>query len=77
MIGGGSGYGDDGPLLKAKSPGDHLRDLGIEKGNAFIWKPISMTTDERIRFTWGGPVIVTDKGAEALFTRSQGMVSIC
>jgi hypothetical protein len=51
--------------------------LRIEKGNAFIWKPMVTTDDERIQFTWGGPVIVTDQGCEALFTRPHGMVSIC
>jgi Xaa-Pro aminopeptidase len=73
----GCGYGDDGPLLTANSQGDALRDLGIEKGNAFVWKPVAMTADERIQFAWGGPVVVTDKRAEALFTRTHGMVSIC
>jgi Xaa-Pro aminopeptidase len=73
----GCGYGDDGPVLTPKSRPNGLRDLRIEKGNAFVWKPIAMTADERIQFAWGGPVIVTDKGCEALFTRSHGMVSIC
>jgi Xaa-Pro aminopeptidase len=73
----GCGYGDDGPLLAPKSQGDDLRDLRIEKGNTFVWKPVAMTADERIQFAWGGPVLVTDKGAEALFTRPHGMVSVC
>jgi hypothetical protein len=73
----GCGYGDDGPLFPAKSQGDALRNLGIEKGNAFVWKPLAMTANERIQFARGGPVLVTDKGAEALVTRSHGMVSIC
>jgi Xaa-Pro aminopeptidase len=73
----GCGYGDDGPVLTPKSRPDGLRDLRIQKGNAFVWKPVAMTADERIQFAWGGPVIVTDKGCEALFTRPHGMVSIC
>ena len=73
----GCGYGDDGPVLTPKFQGAHLRDLCIETGNTFVLKPIAMTADERIQFAWGGPVLVTDKGAEALFTRSHGMVSIC
>jgi methionine aminopeptidase len=73
----GCGYGDDGPLFTPKSSADDLRELRIEKGNTFVWKPIAMTANERIQFAWGGPVLVTDKGAEALFTRSHGMVSIC
>jgi hypothetical protein len=72
----GCGYGDDGPVLTPKSQADHLRGLRIEKGNAFVWKPIAMTADERIQFAWGGPVLVTGKGATALFTRAHGMVSI-
>ena len=73
----GCGYGDDGGLLTAKSQGDVLRDSDVATGNAFVWKPMAMTADERIQFAWGGPVLVTDKGAEALFTRSHGMVSVC
>jgi ectoine hydrolase len=72
----GCGYGDDGPLFSAKSRGDRVGDLRIEKGNAFVWKPIAMTADEKIQFTWGGPVIVTDRGCEPLFKREHGMVSI-
>ena len=73
----GCGYGDDGPLFTPKSQGNQLRDMCIEKGNTFVWKPVAMTADERIQFAWGGPVLITAKGAEALFTRSHGMVSIC
>jgi Xaa-Pro aminopeptidase len=72
----GCGYGDDGPLFSARSRGDRVRDLRIEKGNAFVWKPIAMTPDEKIQFTWGGPVIVTDRGCEPLLKREHGMVSI-
>jgi len=72
----GCGYGDDGPLLAAKFSGDHLGDLRIEKGNAFVWKPTAKSMDERIQFSWGGPVLVTDKGGEPLFKRDHGMISI-
>jgi Xaa-Pro aminopeptidase len=72
----GCGYGDDGPLLTAKSKGDYLRDLRLETGNAFVWKPLATTTDERVQFAWGGPVLVTDKGGEALFKRPHGIVSV-
>lgn len=72
----GCGYGDDGPLLTPRFRGDHLRDLRIEKGNALVWKPIAMSTDERVQFAWGGPILVTDNGAEALFKRPHGVVEI-
>jgi hypothetical protein len=52
-------------------------DLPIRRGNAFVWKPVAMTADERIGFAWGGPILVTESGAEKLFTRAHGMVSIC
>jgi Xaa-Pro aminopeptidase len=72
----GCGYGDDGPLFTVKSNGENRRDLRIEKGNAFVWKPVAMTADERIQFAWGGPVLVTDNGCETLWKRSHGMVAI-
>jgi Xaa-Pro dipeptidase len=72
----GCGYGDDGPVLNEKFSGVRARELRIERGNAFVWKPIAMTTDERIQFCWGGPVLVTENGAEGLFKRAHGMVSI-
>jgi len=71
----GCGYGDDGPRLPTRSV-ERTGDLPIEKGNAFVWKPIAMTADEKIQFTWGGPVIVNDHGCEALFKRGHGMVAI-
>ncbi|HWP60613.1 MAG TPA: M24 family metallopeptidase [Candidatus Acidoferrales bacterium] len=72
----GCGYGDDGPLVNAKVSRARLDDLRIQAGNAFLWKPLVMTADETIRFAWGGPVIVTPRGAEPLLLRPHGMVSI-
>lgn len=72
----GCGYGDDGPLLNSKFRGAKVRDLRVEKSNSFVWKPIAMSADEGIQFSWGGPILVTDKGADALFTREHGLVSI-
>jgi Xaa-Pro aminopeptidase len=72
----GCGYGDDGPSLSARSGGERVRDLRFEGGNAFVWKPMVMTPDERIRFVWGGSMLVTDRGGEVLFKRPHGMISI-
>ena len=72
----GCGYGDDGPLLNRRYTGARSRELAIEPGNAFIWKPMVMTADERLKFTWGGPLLVTDNGCETLFKRAHGMVVI-
>jgi Xaa-Pro aminopeptidase len=72
----GCGYGDDGPLLTSASASKHVADLRIEKGNAFVWKPSVASEHGTIQFCWGGPVIVTENGAEALFKKKPGMVSI-
>ena len=72
----GCGYGADGPLFTRRFQGDQARDLAIETGNALVWKPIALSDDERIQFAWGGPVLVTENGAEALFKREHGMVEV-
>jgi methionine aminopeptidase len=72
----GCGYGDDGPLLTKKTGGDRVRDLAIKQGNVFVWKPLAMSADEKLQFSFGGPVIVTEQGCENLFTRAHGMVEI-
>lgn len=73
----GRGYGDDGPLLTPQDRTyERVRDVRMEKGNVFVWKPIAMSADERIQFSWGGCVLVTEKGGEQLVKRTPGMVSI-
>jgi len=72
----GCGYGDDGPSLSPRSHAEPVRDLRMEKGNAWVWKPIAMSVDEQIRFVWGGSVRVTDRGGEVVFKRRHGMISI-
>jgi Xaa-Pro aminopeptidase len=72
----GCGYGDDGPLLPGKISSDALRDLTMEQGNVFVWKPLAMSADGKIQFSSGGPLLVTERGCENLFTRPHGMVAI-
>lgn len=72
----GLGYGDDGPLLTRREQGETVRDVRLEEGNAFVWKPSAMMPDEQISFVWGGGVVVTEKGGKPLFKRSYGMVAI-
>ena len=72
----GCGYGDDGPLLSSRFKGEHLSDLRIEAGNALVWKPLVTSADERVRFAWGGPILVSETGSEPLFKREHGMVSV-
>jgi Xaa-Pro dipeptidase len=72
----GRGYGDDGPLFTPQNRGARNRDVLIEKGNVFIVKPIVKTADDSFDTSWGGCVLVTDKGGEPLVKRTPGMVSI-
>ena len=72
----GRGMGNDGPLLTPRAWGAKIRDVRIEKGSAFVWKPYAMSADEKISFVWGGDVVVTDKGGEKLLQRPHRMVSI-
>jgi hypothetical protein len=48
----------------------------MEAGNTWVWKPTVSSEDGRVAFTWGGDVVVTEKGGEPLFTRAYGMVSV-
>ncbi len=72
----GRGYGDDGPLLSPRARGEKVRNVPIEAGTAWVWKPYAMSADERIQFVWGGDVVVTETGGKVLFKRPHGLVSI-
>lgn len=71
----GRGNSDDGPLITSGSRAD-IRDLRIEKGNAFVWKPSATSADGQVHFGWGGDVVVTGAGGEQLFKRPHGLVCI-
>jgi hypothetical protein len=72
----GCGYGDDGPRFTLRTKNDGARDLAIEMNNTFVWKPTVLSTDGQIQFTFGGPVVVTETGCEALFKRDPELVSL-
>ena len=72
----GRGYGDDGPLFTPQNRGGRNRDLLIERGNVFIVKPIAYSADGSFDTSWGGCVLVTEKGGEPLVKRTPGMISI-
>jgi Xaa-Pro aminopeptidase len=72
----GCGYGDAGPLFTLRTKSDRARDVAIEKNNTFVWKPMALSADGRIHFAFGGPVIVTETGCEALFKRDPELVSL-
>ena len=52
------------------------REVGLEAGNVFILKPIAHSADGTFDTSWGGCVLVTDKGGEPLVKRTPGMVEI-
>lgn len=72
----GRGYGDDGPLFTPQDRGERNREVRMQKGNVFIWKPIAYSGDGTFEMSWGGCVLVTEKGGEPLVRRNPGMVSI-
>jgi len=73
----GRGIGDDnGPLITPRATGETIRDLRMEAGNVWVWKPGVESSDGRFSFTWGGDVLVTDRGGERMFARPHGLVSI-
>lgn len=72
----GRGYGDDGPLFTPQNRGERNREVLIEKGNVFILKPIAYSADGTFETSWGGCVLVTEKGGEPLVRRTPGMISI-
>jgi Xaa-Pro aminopeptidase len=72
----GCGYGDDGPLFSARTRAGRARNLPMKTGNVFVWRPLAMSQDEKIGFEWGGPVLVTKHGCEALFKREHGMIEL-
>jgi Xaa-Pro aminopeptidase len=72
----GRGNSDDGPLLTTRDVGSGIRELVIEKGTAWCWKPYGVTADGGFTFQWGGDVVVTEHGGEPLMKRPHGLVSV-
>ncbi len=72
----GRGYGDDGPLLTPRDRGENSRDVRVEKNNVWVWKPIVHSADGRTQFSWGGCVVVRDRGGEQLVPRDVHLATI-
>jgi Xaa-Pro aminopeptidase len=71
------GYGNDGPLINNQS-GQPIGAAGVEvqANTVWMWKPTALSADGRIRFRWGGCILVTELGAEPLVPRTPGLVAI-
>jgi len=65
----GRGWGNDGPLITGRAPLEKVRELRIERGNTWVWKPHVLSADGSIDFQWGGDVVVMEEGGETLFRR--------
>jgi len=48
----------------------------VHEGNVFIWKPIAMSADEKIQYSWGGCIVITKNGAEQLVKRTPSLISL-
>jgi Xaa-Pro aminopeptidase len=71
----GRGAGDDGPVITPSTSNEKLAGMYMEPGNAWVWKPAVIKGDHEIHAQVGGTVLLTDKGAERLFTRPIGVIS--
>jgi Xaa-Pro dipeptidase len=73
----GRGYGNDGPLL---TPGDidaeRFKDVPIEKGNVWVFKPSASNADRTMSVGFGGVTIVGAHGGELVSGRTPGLVEI-
>ena len=63
-----------GPATTAR--GEGIRDVRLEKGNVWVFKPRVQSKDGRLDFNWGADVVVTEKGGERLSKRPHGLISI-
>jgi Xaa-Pro aminopeptidase len=72
----GRGLGNEGPILTPATLGEGVRDVRMERGNTFVWKPSVRTADGKISYVWAGDVLVTERGAEKLSRRPVDMISI-
>jgi Xaa-Pro aminopeptidase len=70
------GAGDDGPVIGSSTSPDALKGLKIEKNTLWLWRPTVTSAEGKIKFAWGGTVLVTEKGGERLAKRPHGIISI-
>jgi Xaa-Pro aminopeptidase len=70
------GAGDDGPVIKSSTAAGALKDLTIEKNTLWLWRPTATSADGKLKFAWGGSVLVTEKGGERLSKRAHGVMTV-
>jgi Xaa-Pro dipeptidase len=72
----GRGAGDDGPVVGPSTSADTLKGISIEKNTLWLWRPTVTSADGKIKFAWGGTVLVTESGGERLAKRPHGVISV-
>ena len=72
----GRGAGDDGPVIGPKTEAEALKGVAVEKSTLWLLRPKVTSADGKIQFTWGGTVLVTEKGGEVLGKRAHGIMSV-
>ena len=77
----GGGYGEDGPRISPMTVSSEellvdLRELRFEEGAIVVWKPDVFAEDMGMALSWGGAMVVTERGGQLLGKRPLGLISI-
>ena len=56
--------------------GPNVREVQLQRGNTFVWKPTVASTDGKHSYQWAGDVVVRDGGAEALPKRRVDIIAV-
>jgi hypothetical protein len=72
----GRGYGDDGHAISPAEGGGAIRDMQLEAGSAFAFKPTAHAPEGHDYFGWGATIVVTEHGGVQLAERTPGLVSV-
>src|SRR6266542_395620 len=70
------GLGNEGPIVTPRTVGPNVREVQLQRGNTFVWKPTVASADGKHSYTWAGDVVVQDGGAEALPKRAVDIIAI-
>jgi Xaa-Pro dipeptidase len=70
------GLGNEGPIVTPRTVGPNVREVQLERGNTFVWKPSIASADGKHSYVWAGDVVVMEGGAEPLPKRPVDIISI-
>lgn len=70
------GLGNEGPIVTPRTRGPNVREVQLERGNTFVWKPSIQSADGRHSYVWAGDIVVMEGGAEALPKRPVDIIAI-